>query len=100
MIVEGKFRYSPGLDPDPVADLTVVYSNKETGITYGVCPMNSSLFSKKTREALLQFIQSAEEDFGRAFFGEETAERGESGVGSYSVSESSQGMNIRYLGGA
>lgn len=98
-VVEGKLRFSPGLDPEPVAELVAVYSNKSTGITYGTCPMLSTMFSSKTKEALLNFLKSAEEDFGRAFFGEESTERSDTDPGSYAQAETSQGVRARYLGG-
>lgn len=99
-IVEGKLRFSPKMDLEPVAELIVVYSNKDTGITYGTCPMLSTMFSNKTKEALLTFLKSAEEDFGRAFFGEEGVERNDAAPGSYAQAESSQEIRTRYLGGA
>lgn len=98
-VVEGKIRFSPGVDPEPVAEMVVVYSNKSTGVTYGTCPMFSTLFSKETKESLLKFIKGAEDDFGKVYFGEEDTDRSDIDSGTYPVAESTQGMKTKYLGG-
>ena len=60
----------------PSLEMTMVYLNSKTGITYGSCPLIHSpkegkvgLLSPTTLEKLRAFIEAAEEDFGRLIFG-------------------------------
>ena len=69
MCVAGEFAFSPGVEQLPQVELTMAYANSETRVTYGTCPVKTPLLSQKTREALLAFVHSAEEDFGEVVFG-------------------------------
>ena len=66
MCVEGKFEYNIILDPEPKIELKMVYANNTTRLTYGSCPVRTPLLSPKTKEMFLAFLQSAEEDYGKA----------------------------------
>ena len=66
--VEGKFKWRPDMDKDPILEITMVYLNRETKTTFGTCPVDSSLFSPKTMEAFKAFLESAETDFGTIVF--------------------------------
>lgn len=56
----------------PEIQLTMVYLSKETGTTFGTCPVQGHLLSRRTIELALEFMASAEEDFGGLVFGEGT----------------------------
>jgi len=87
--VEGSFEYRPGMRSVPLVEVTMMYANSATKVTYGTCPVNS--FSLKTLEALLEFIRCAEQDFGEAVFRGGTL--GASGsIASQEGAESNEGL--------
>jgi hypothetical protein len=62
----------------PEVQLTMVYLVKETGMTFGTCPVQTHLLSSRTLELAQEFLTSAEEDFGGIVFGDgEISEPGE-----------------------
>jgi len=69
MCVEGKFELTLGAEQTPRVELTMAYANSTTRVTYGTCSVKTPLLSQKTREAFLDFVHSAEEDFGEVVFG-------------------------------
>jgi hypothetical protein len=60
---EGKFTVEPGAST-PELEITMVYSNHQTKVTFGTCPAKTLCFSEKTMESFRTFIKNAEEDFG------------------------------------
>lgn len=67
--VKGEFKWNPEAPQHPAElKLVMMYSNKESGMTFGTCPVHGHLFSEKTKEAFIHFIRSAEEDFGKRMF--------------------------------
>lgn len=88
--VEGKFRFHPGVDHEPVVELSMMYLNKQTSQSFGTCPAKSDLFSRETFEALRRFLTLAEKDFGNvvlaggqpaSYAGEKPTAKAESGTG-------------------
>jgi hypothetical protein len=53
----------------------MVYSNSETDVTFGTCPVQESILSVDSRELLRKFLESAERDFGRLLFGGESFQK-------------------------
>jgi len=66
---EGNFQYRPGYEVEPVIKVKMVYTRRDTGETYGYCPVRSSMFSPRTMELFMKFLESAESDYGKVFFG-------------------------------
>ena len=66
---EGEFKFQPGIDSQPNLQLQMVYMNGETQRTYGTCPARTNMFSPETMEAFMDFLKSAEKDFGELVFG-------------------------------
>jgi hypothetical protein len=66
LAVEGKFHYRPEVDAVPVVEVVLAYANSVTKTTYGSCPFRT--FSPKTQEALMHFLECAEQDFGEIVF--------------------------------
>lgn len=66
-VVGGQFDFRPGLDVVPTIKLLATYLNSATKTTFGTCQVSAN-FSAKTLELMMQFIQSAEEDFGKLVF--------------------------------
>ena len=64
---EGSFKIPDG-SAEPQIELTMVYSNKESGLRFGTCPAKTSVMSKETLDAFFAFMELAEKDFGTAVF--------------------------------
>ena len=63
--MEGKFRYYPQVDKEPVIELKMAYLDSSTKCTYGFIEAGPNLLSPKTLEAFRAFMESAEEDVGQ-----------------------------------
>lgn len=63
--IEGKFTRL-GLDVEPMAEVTLVFLNDESRISYGRCPYK--ITNGKTLEALRNLLELIEEDFGKIIF--------------------------------
>lgn len=93
---EGTFRFRPGHDTEPVIEVVMVYTRKETGDTFGTCPIKTSVLSKETKDAFLKFLELAEGDFGKVVFGSGVvAPAGKFGLGQ---AESTEGLKPKGLG--
>lgn len=67
--VEGSFKLGPETGEAEI-EVTMLYSNAETGLTLGTCPVRETILSDKTKESLRQFIRNVEDDFGHVVFDE------------------------------
>lgn len=67
-ICEGSFKWNQMDGGQPTTELSAVYVDKDSSVTLGKCPVRESLLSEETRAKLLDFILSAEKDFGRMVF--------------------------------
>ena len=66
---EGTFKWNqPNGQPLPEIELVMGLGNKDSNETYGKCLVQTSLLSKSTMEKFMEFVQSAEEDFGEVVF--------------------------------
>jgi len=65
--MEGKFKFQPDVK-EPELEITMVYMNRESGVTLGCCPVKTSRLSPETIEAFRAFLESAESDFGKVAF--------------------------------
>lgn len=63
--IEGKF-VRLGLDLEPEAEVTLVYLNSDSKISYGRCPYK--ITNSRTLEALRKLLELVEEDFGKVIF--------------------------------
>lgn len=93
---EGKFVVSPDTD-SPEVEVVMVYSNQQTRMTFGTCPVKSPRFSDKTIEALKAFLRSAEEDFGTLILEGGLVAESE-GTPALGMAESARGLKPRGLG--
>ena len=66
---DGEFTWHRFLEATPRIKLTMVYMNRESGTTFGTCPMNTISLSPETLEAFSKFLDCAERDFGQVVFG-------------------------------
>lgn len=64
-VIEGRFARL-GLDLEPEAEVTLVYVNSESKVTYGRCPYK--ITNPRTLEALRKLLEYVEEDFGKILF--------------------------------
>lgn len=94
---EGSFKISPGVQPD--IDIVMVYSNRETGTTFGSCPIHTLRLSEKTMSAFKDFIESAEADFGNLILEGGFIAEAEGKSSSMGEAESPTGLRPRGLGG-
>jgi hypothetical protein len=63
-LVEGSFKIDPKTG-SPEMELKMMYSNQETGITFGTCPFRDQALSAETRDAFDQFAKLVERDFAQ-----------------------------------
>jgi hypothetical protein len=59
---EGQFTCGISDYENAAIELLAVYTNVDSGMTFGTCPLRGSVFSSKTRAKLGDFLKSAEED--------------------------------------
>jgi hypothetical protein len=88
---EGSFSVNPGGSPE--VEVRLAYTNKERGEGWGYFDARSSMFSKKTLEALNTFLEYVEEDVGGRLFTE-----GALNLPS-PLAESNDGLSFKGLGG-
>lgn len=91
--VEGTFKVHPDTGEAEISVL-MMYSHQETHLTLGTCPVKESVLSDKTKEFLMQFLQSAEEDFGKVVFDSGALVSRQSSPGI----ESSDGLRAKGMG--
>ena len=76
----------------------MMYSNKETGTSFGTCPVKTFRLSEKTKQAFQAFIDSAEVDFGSLILEGGFIAEVEGQVSSMGMAETGAGLP-RGLGG-
>lgn len=67
--MEGSFKWPPD-DMGRSMNLTMVYQNSKTGLTFGTCKAELPIMSEDTIQAFVSFIQCAERDFGKVASGQ------------------------------
>jgi hypothetical protein len=66
---EGSFKWNQvSGQPLPEVELVMGIGNEQTRETYGSCKVTSSLLSQETVEKFMEFVKSAEEDYGEVLF--------------------------------
>jgi hypothetical protein len=66
---EGTFKWNQASgQPLPEIELVMGLGNSQSSETYGSCKVGSPLLSKDTVEKFMDFLKSAEEDFGEVVF--------------------------------
>ena len=70
VICVGAAIVQPPTGEAPDVQLTMVYVQKETGTTFGTCPVQAHLLSPRTIQLAKELMASAEQDFGELVFGE------------------------------
>jgi hypothetical protein len=66
--VEGKFQFHPGVDVAHNIELTMMYCNSKTKVSFGTVSLGPNNWSKETLSKFQEFMTSAEKDFGEVLF--------------------------------
>ena len=96
-LVEGKFKIEPSANTAEI-ELLMMYSDHETGVTCGTCPVRESIISPETKEAFDKFVELVERDFAQDVLegGIYAKEYGE--LGDLRRAESSEGLKPKGIG--
>lgn len=69
---EGVFQVDPNIGI--TLDLTMVYENGKSRVTFGSCKVSQDIFSPNTLEMLQEFIKHAERDYALIVAGKKKVE--------------------------
>jgi hypothetical protein len=97
-LVEGQFKIDPKTG-NSALELKMMYSNQETGITFGTCPFRDEALTPETRDAFDQFVKLVERDFAQLVLEGGIHGRTHGELGDQRRAESMDGLKNKGIGG-